>query len=282
MELQNIQKYIDRAVDTDGTLRIPSWWMHKILSDLVKYCEGMDNSEAINELRSYLASALEELGVKDSKLSEDIDALGSKVSELESRELFLIVDGLPEVGSDNKIYLVPSETGNGNNILTEWVYVNGSWEELGEFKAATYDDTDIQNKLTELSAEVSGLSERVDALGEGDSDIFKAIYDTTTYEEIKAAYDSGKVVHCDYQNICYVMSSVAVSHIFFSIINANNSNRIYVRRDSSWGQETTVLELTSNKTKTINESSTDTQYPSAKAVYDFVSNTLGTIINGDY
>lgn len=38
----------------------------------------------------------------------------------------------------------------------------------------------------------------------------------------------------------------------------------------------------SNKTTTLSSASTDTQYPSAKAVYDFVNNTLGTIINGDY
>ena len=38
MDKVQIQKTIDRVIGTEGNLQVPSWWMHKILSDLVKYC----------------------------------------------------------------------------------------------------------------------------------------------------------------------------------------------------------------------------------------------------
>ena len=136
--------------------------------------------------------------------------------------------------------------------------------------------TDVASELTELSAEVSGLSEKIENLPSAESSVFEAVYGVTTYEELKAAYDSGKVVHCDYQNVCYVMSSIANSHIFFSIINANNSNRIYVRANSTWGQESIVLENTTNKVTSLSASSTDTQYPSAKAVYAAIQQSGGS------
>jgi hypothetical protein len=148
---------------------------------------------------------------------------------------------------------------------------------------ATHDSVqELSENVTELSAEVSGLSEKIENLPSGESSVFKAVYGVTTYEEVLEAYNAGKVVHCDHENVCYVMSSISTSHIFFTIINANNSSRIYVRANSTWGKESTALEQTTNKVKTISAESTDTQYPSAKAVYDFVNNTLGTLINGDY
>ena len=146
---------------------------------------------------------------------------------------------------------------------------------------ATHDRVQkLSENVTELSSEVSGLSDKVDELGEP---IFKAIYGETTYEEIKAAYDSGKVVHCDYNSYCFVLSRLTEGSAFFGAMNAPNAYRFTCSSSSFWGTLSTYqLEEKANKTTTISESSTDTQYPSAKAVYDFVNNTLGTIINGDY
>ena len=36
MNKQELLKTIDRVVGTDGNLRIPSWWMHKILNSMVE------------------------------------------------------------------------------------------------------------------------------------------------------------------------------------------------------------------------------------------------------
>lgn len=161
--------------------------------------------------------------------------------------------------------------------------------ELSIGGGSSYDDTEVKNELarlerekadkselTELSAEVSGLSERVDELGEGGSDIFKAIYRETTIEEVTEAYNAGKVIHCDYDGYCYTLAKFNNGTAFFAATAANYNFRIVLSPDSSWGApEVFTLELTSNKTKTINSASTDTQYPSAKAVYEALQNVGG-------
>ena len=184
METKDIQKIIDRAVGTEGILRIPSWWMHKILSDLVQYCDSLESSDA--GIKEYLESQLNLVG-------DAVEALDARVSEVESHELFAIVSELPAEPKANTIYLVPSTYGEGNNILTEWVYINDAWEQFGEFKAdvdlsgyvkkedgkglsandytdedkkkvsslENYDDTEIKDKLTELSEEINNYETKV-------------------------------------------------------------------------------------------------------------------------
>lgn len=39
--MATIQELIDRAVGKKGVFRIPSWWMHKILSSIVGEMDGM-------------------------------------------------------------------------------------------------------------------------------------------------------------------------------------------------------------------------------------------------
>ena len=175
---------------------------------------------------------------------------------------------------------------NGKNVL-QLIKENGG--------GSSYDDTEVKeelarlerekadkSELTELSLQVGGLSERIENLPSGGSEVFKAVYGVTTIEEVTEAYNAGKVIHCDYDGMCYILSAFNSGQAFFTSLSANHSSRLELKQDSRWAISYFQMEVVSNKTKTINESSTDTQYPSAKAVYDFVSNTLGTIINGDY
>lgn len=134
----------------------------------------------------------------------------------------------------------------------------------------------VDGKLTELSAEVSGLSEKIDNLPSAESDVFKAEYGVTTYEEVKAAYDSGKVVHCDYNSYCYVLSRFTESGAYFNAVNGSNSYRMDLTTDDTWTSPHIIqIEEKANKVTTLSESSTDTQYPSAKAVYDALQNVGG-------
>ena len=137
----------------------------------------------------------------------------------------------------------------------------------------------IESELTELSLQVGKVSERVDDLeqgGQGGSDIFKAEYGKTTIEEIAEAYNAGKILHCDYNGYCYTLAKFNNGSAFFAATAANYNFRIVCNSNSAWGApEIFTLEITSNKVKTINEASTDTQYPSAKAVYDALQNVGG-------
>ena len=112
--------------------------------------------------------------------------------------------------------------------------------------------------------------------------VFKAVYGTTTYEEIVAAYKAGKWVVCAYGNRNYHLSSIDSYSAFFATAEANANHRLWVNTNNKWYNSTYVMITIGDKVTTINESSVDTKVPSAKAVYDFVQSTLGTIINGDY
>lgn len=52
-----------------------------------------------------------------------------------SANIFKIVEELPEIGEENKIYLILDNEEVEDNVYKEYIYVNGSWELLGEFKA---------------------------------------------------------------------------------------------------------------------------------------------------
>lgn len=145
-----------------------------------------------------------------------------------------------------------------------------------------YDDTEIKEELAELSAEVSGLSEKVDELGQP---IFKAVYGETTYNAIKSAYKSGMVVHCDYIGNCYVLSRIDNNNAYLTCTLGTIVYRIMCSSASTWANATFETEQVKNKTTSLSSASTDTQYPSAKAVYDAVSKksevSLEALANGN-
>lgn len=62
-----------------------------------------------------------------SKLSDIIGGGGSG-----DIDLFVVVEELPAVGEDNKIYLVPKEDNTG---FVEWIYVSNKWDTIGELEA---------------------------------------------------------------------------------------------------------------------------------------------------
>lgn len=66
--------------------------------------------------------------------------------------VFKVVASLPEspaAGDENKIHLVPAESTEEGNIYTEYVYVNGKWEEFGTYKS----EVDLTPYLKKADAE---------------------------------------------------------------------------------------------------------------------------------
>lgn len=106
--------------------------------------------------------------------------------------------------------------------------------------------------------------------------VFVATYGTTTATDIASAIESGKlpVVISQYtsykvilplvyeNNSLYIFGGVSgTSNIIYATLNKSNSS--WSRPSSSYD-----VELTSRKTSELNSSSTNTQYPGAKVVYD--------------
>lgn len=66
--------------------------------------------------------------------------------------VFKVVASLPEspaAGDENKIHLVPAESTEEGNIYTEYVFVNGKWEEFGTYRS----EVDLTPYLKKTDAE---------------------------------------------------------------------------------------------------------------------------------
>lgn len=72
---------------------------------------------------------------------------------------FLKVDTLPAEGDKSTIYLVLSPTEGFEDIYQEYVFIDGSWEKLGQYQDGTGIDFD---KLTNKPAEIA--SDYIDSL----------------------------------------------------------------------------------------------------------------------
>lgn len=82
----------------------------------------------------------------DSNGSVPIEQLGNI-----DTTLFLIVRELPTDDiKSNKIYLVPNQDGQGNNVYIEYLYVEDVWEKVGEFKP-DINYNEIINKVKEVT-----------------------------------------------------------------------------------------------------------------------------------
>ena len=108
----------------------------------IAYLTDIDDAKVdINEtLKNYVTIEVHEgdLDKKQDKLTpgNNITIEDNVISCSIDTKLFVILqDGnLPDVGDNNKIYLLPNNQSALNNQFTEYYYDNGRWEILGEFK----------------------------------------------------------------------------------------------------------------------------------------------------
>lgn len=86
---------------------------------------------------------------------------------LDTSPFIIPSDGnLPETGEEGKIYLIPATITGDQNVMLEYIWVNGSWEKFGEFKTevdlSQYAKTEETVKVIDLEA-YSG-QERIDLI----------------------------------------------------------------------------------------------------------------------
>ena len=123
---------------------------------------------------------------------------------------------------------------------------------------------------------MSGLSERIDNLPTAESSVFEAVHGETTYDEVVEAKNAGKFVICIKDRLTYHLSYVSEDLAYFTTIRGNVSYATYINKATNkWTDALYTLEQLVNKVTSLSESSTDTQYPSAKAVYDAIQQSGG-------
>lgn len=176
--------------------------------------------------------------------------------------------------------------------LTSNILLAGS----GEGGGGSYDDTEIKEdiadlqekdkatdvKLTELSAEVSGLSERIDNLPSAESSVFEAVCEETTYAEIVEANNAGKVVICKRGEEVFFLNSVSNTGAFFVATYYKYHYQITCSASSKWRYERFDLVDSMTDLENGNAEITIAGKTAEVATPQYVENLLGTIINGDY
>lgn len=110
-------------------------------------------------------------------------------------------------------------------------------------------------------------------LPEPESSVFEAIYGETTYDELVAAVNAKKHVICFYNSKVYNMCNYQENmDIFFSCVTSAVFT-IQCLVSGKWSESRYSYERSDLKVTSLSDKSTDAQYPSAKAVYDFVNNS---------
>lgn len=161
--------------------------------------------------------------------------------------------------------------------------------EDGKLDAIAYDDTEIRGEIADLSTSKEDISNKVQEITaastetqypsakavyealKDNSDIFWCEYEVTTYEEAKAAFDSGKQLLTRRGPRIYPLVNGLSDCFWFTCCEGTKVINISLTEDVGWQEEGFYrFENIDNKTSTISSSSTDTQYPSAKAVYDAI------------
>ena len=135
-------------------------------------------------------------------------------------------------------------------------------------------------------------SNKIATMSDIPEEIFIATYGTTTFSDILTAYNSGKSIFCKYNysatNVFYLyLSEVGKDSsnniIGFVFDGTNNGIEYMATRGSTenWNITDRPIETIYNKVTSISSSSTNTQYPSAKCVYDeinTVKRNIGEIV----
>lgn len=112
-----------------------------ILYDIINaYLEGDKKLDSyLQSLAESNSSTIENLQTgKQDRLTpgRGISIEGNTISCTLDNQIFEIVDRLPtENINSNKIYLVRSTVEGQENVLTEYAYVNGTWQEIGSYTA---------------------------------------------------------------------------------------------------------------------------------------------------
>lgn len=154
---------------------------------------------------------------------------------------------------------------NVNDIMNEIDRIEGAKSELAEA---------IEEKGVEVpaGAKIDEYPELVRQIQQGgSSEVFCATYNSTTAAEIGNAYSAGKLVVCVYSNRVYTLSEKDATYYYFDSIYRLSDKWIRCKiADDSWGTGSDSAQNANNKVTSISASSTNSQYPSAKAVYDFV------------
>ena len=182
---------------------------------------------------------------------------------------------------------LPTNATNGDVYTVKYAGSSGDTPLGAEYGWGTYEGTDQWIDLgPDLSNYqpllVSGTNIKTlnnqSLLGSGNIDtkeLFYCTYGTTTFAQVTQALSDGKLPICLYNDNRYYIYCSSTSTVHrFSSAQSDYIRYVTINDSNVWATSAYNLELATNKVTSISSSSTDTQYPSAKCVYDYAQPTL--------
>lgn len=157
------------------------------------------------------------------EVQSEVEFVAGAPIEVDTK-LFELVRNLPAKGKAGKVYLVVNENGPNDNSLIEWIWINERWEKLGEFKA----DVDLSEYAKKIY-----VDQAIAKIPAPESSVFEAVYGETTFEEIMAAKNSGKIVICNYLSRITYLVYVLDSTLYFQSESGDVALSLFVSINSS-------------------------------------------------
>ena len=297
-------------------LEITSGSMSADISSIFENIDSLENSieglnTSINDINEIIGEVPEEqtvVGLIDgvnsniSTINEAIETISSDVNAKQD-----IIEDIETIRSNaskgaTALQSVPAEyvteselAGKGYSTTTyvdEKVaaLVNGApdtLDTLDELAAALKDNKDIVTVLENSITSKQDKIEDLDAIRSGS--VFNVVYEETTWDELKAAYDANKSCICKYNGYSFILvqyngnpetfyftcpnhfadagTKGGVDNVYISVEKAP-----YVDGGVDWSIRFAENEIASNKVDDITSNkSSSFKYPSTKAVYDYVA-----------
>ena len=220
------------------------------------------------------------LGVKTSE-EQDYQYVNLKGDTGEAGQIeFIVVNELPQEGVEGTIYLVPLEEPDtqGNNYA-EYIWVNDNWELLGKIGVSVdlsgyYTKTETDNLLTNkvgftnyATNSVGGVFKTGSsyATNVGSNGYLQVL--TKTYADYQTADNNLFIGKGTLENV--ITGKGLINNTVNNLVNYTTTTDM----NTALGNKEDKL----NKVTSIDSNSTDTQYPSAKCVYDIVGDIATTL-----
>ena len=157
-----------------------------------------------------------------------------------------------------------------NELVTQAEDIDGLERTTGE----------LVSNVGEISESIANQGERIDEL-ENNPNIVWCEYGKATYAEVESIVDNGgipavkAVNYYGYLTVFIYAYTTSEYHIFISTNGENTNYYVRLSNRDAWTSSISVTQLISYRVQEIKSTSASTQYPSAKAVYEYAEPKKG-------
>lgn len=269
--------------------------------------EGSQKLVNSNEVLSAIEEASETYFATQGSFNSDdftvleVDFLSSMCSELNNRILACIDGSVSIIPLDNTrkpcllVRSIKTPDNNFDNIILKYSGI-GSQEESSKFTGLGFEIGSFEQYAISVEWNFGSSTFTNKKIDKIEDKVFVATYGTTTYEDIKAAYDADKIIFCkkvnsvdDYE--LYILNYYYENAFEFSCINGKTSQNIYIDSSNAYISDKTKLveetrtingkALSSNITlgKTYNATLTSSRWSSSSGILTQTLTVSGLVAN---